>query len=129
MSPVKKAVLKTILIADDDPAVTVSVSTYLQNLGYRTVTAADGEAAFKAIEEARPDLVILDIDMPRGSGIVLTRQLRAHKDRALRAIPVIMLTAKSDRRHEAYSDEAGATAFVPKPVALADLAARIKEFL
>jgi len=120
---------KTILVADDDANVTMSITAYLQSLGYRTVSAPDGEAAMTAIKDDRPDLAILDIEMPKGSGIVITRELRSNPDRALRAIPVIILTAKADTRHEAYSDAAGATAFLAKPVALSDLADKVKDLL
>ena len=107
---------KTILVADDDAAVTMSITGYLQSLGYRTMAAADGEEAMKAITEGRPDLAILDIDMPKGSGIVLTRELRAHTDRALRAIPVIILTVETNKSLRREMLSLGANAFLTKPV-------------
>jgi DNA-binding response OmpR family regulator len=129
MVPDKTAGQKTILVADDDATVTLTLATYLRNQGYAVLTAADGEAAMSLIEKEKPDLAILDIDMPKGSGIVLTRQVRAHRDRRLKRLPILMLTAKTDKRHEAYSSEAGANAFIPKPIALGDLAQKIKEYL
>jgi len=129
MAVKKSGAGKTILVADDDPEVTTSLTSYLKNLGYNALAVADGEAAMKTIEKSRPDLVILDIAMPKASGIVVTRQMRAHADLGLREIPVIMLTARSDSRHEAYSEEAGANTFVPKPVTMAELASKIRELL
>ena len=129
MGKAKPTAGKTILVADDEPEVTQTLTAYLTSLGYKALAVADGDAAMKTIEESQPDLVILDIAMPKASGIVVTRQLRAHPDLRLREIPVIMLTAKSDPRHEAYSDEAGADAFIPKPVALAEVARKIRELL
>jgi DNA-binding response OmpR family regulator len=120
---------KRVLIADDDPAISISLATYLHGLGYEALTAADGEEAMRAIESHRPDLAILDIDMPKASGIVVTVQLRAHPDKRLRRTPVLILTAKSDTRHEAYSAGAGANAFVSKPVAPADLAKTIRKLI
>ena len=120
---------KTIVVADDDPTVVATLSTYLESLGYEVFSAADGEVAMTTIEESRPDLAILDIAMPLASGIVVTRRMRAHSDPAVREIPVIMLTAKTDTRHEAYSNEAGAKVFLPKPVALAELAEKIRQLL
>jgi len=120
---------KTIVVADDDPTVVATLATYLESLGYEVLSAADGEVAMKTIEESRPDVAILDIAMPLASGIVVTRQMRAHSDPRVREIPVIMLTAKTDTRHEAYSNEAGASAFVPKPVALTELAEQIRQLL
>jgi len=125
----KSSAAKTILVADDDPAITTSLTSYLKSLGYHALAASDGEEAMKIIEESRPDLVILDIAMPKASGIVVMHRVRAHADLSLRETPVIMLTAKSDARHEAYSEEAGASAFVAKPVALTELADKIRELL
>ena len=120
---------KTILVADDDPTVIATLSTYLDSLGYEVLSAADGEAAMTTIEESRPDLAVLDIAMPRASGIIVARQIRAHSDPDVREMPVIMLTAKTDTRHEAYSNEAGARVFLSKPVALAELAEKIRQLL
>lgn len=120
---------KTILIADDDPTVVATLTTYLESLGYEVISAADGETAMDMIEEMKPDLLVLDIAMPKASGIVLARQIRSHSDRSLRQLPIIMLTAKSDPRHQAYSDEAGVDAFIAKPVPLPQLAEKIRQLL
>ncbi len=120
---------KTIVVADDDAGIVLFLSTYLESLGYKVISCGDGEAAMKAIVEHRPDLAILDVSMPGASGIVVTSQLRVHPDVRLRKTPIIILTAKSDTRHEAYSVGAGASAFIAKPVAPDDLARKINSLL
>lgn len=129
MNAEKTGAGRTIVVADDDAGIVLFLTSYLESLGYKTISAADGDAAMKAIVEHHPDLAILDISMPGASGIVLTSQLRAHPDARLRKIPIIILTAKSDTRHEAYSSGAGANAFIAKPVAPDDLAEKIKGLL
>jgi two-component system alkaline phosphatase synthesis response regulator PhoP len=86
---------KKVLIADDELDVHAFVQTALEDDGYELITATDGDAALERAAEERPDLVILDVQMPKKSGFTVFQELRAHE--ATRDIPVIMLTAISER--------------------------------
>jgi len=85
---------KTVLVVDDDPDARDFLSTVLQDNGYGTVTANDGTEALAAIEQSRPDLVLLDITMPEKSGVAVYRKIK--EDDQLKAIPVIIVTGMSD---------------------------------
>lgn len=81
----------TILIVDDESHVVTYLETLLQDNGYATVSAADGEEGLQAARQAAPDLVALDISMPRKSGVRMYREMR--EDSQLAAIPVVIVTA------------------------------------
>jgi CheY-like chemotaxis protein len=85
---------KTVLVVDDDPDARDFLSTVLQDNGYGTVTANDGAEALTAIEQSKPDLVLLDITMPEKSGVAVYRKIK--EDDQLKAIPVIIVTGMSD---------------------------------
>lgn len=82
---------KKILIVDDEPNVVAYLETLLQDNGYETITATDGEEGLIKVREARPDLVSLDITMPKKSGVGLYRAMR--EDDELKSIPVVIVTA------------------------------------
>src|SRR5256885_16362912 len=82
---------ETILIVDDEPTIVEVVELYLQREGFKVLTAADGAAALNAVQQQRPDLVVLDLMLPGMSGLDVTRQLRAGA-----ALPIIMLTARGE---------------------------------
>jgi CheY-like chemotaxis protein len=82
---------QTVLVIDDEPSVVTYLSTVLQDAGYDVVSAADGEEGFRVFEEAEPDLVSLDINMPKKSGMKLYREMREHP--RLGHVPVIVVTA------------------------------------
>jgi CheY-like chemotaxis protein len=85
---------KVVLVVDDDPDARDFLVTVLQDNGYGTVTANDGTQALAAIEQSKPDLVLLDITMPEKSGVAVYRKLK--EDDQLKAIPVIIVTGMSD---------------------------------
>jgi CheY-like chemotaxis protein len=85
---------KTVLVVDDDPDARDFFVTVLEDNGYATVSARDGNEALDRIGEGRPDLVTLDITMPEKSGVGVYRKLK--EDEALRSIPVIIITGVSD---------------------------------
>jgi CheY-like chemotaxis protein len=85
---------KTVLVVDDDPDARDFLTTVLEDNGYGTVTANDGAEAIAAIEQSKPDLVLLDITMPEKSGVAVYRKLK--EDDQLKAIPVIIVTGMSD---------------------------------
>jgi class 3 adenylate cyclase len=116
-----------ILVADDNPMNLDILQTRLAAHGYEVLTAGDGEAALALAREAQPDLVLLDIMMPKLDGLDVCRQLRA--DPALPFIPVILVTAKGDSKDVVAGLEAGADEYLTKPVDQAALVARVKSML
>jgi len=85
---------KTILIVDDDPDIREYLSTFFQDNGYATETAKDGVEASARVEQARPDLVALDITMPEKSGVRFYREMKEHPER--KAIPIVIVTGVTD---------------------------------
>jgi len=116
-----------ILIVDDTPANVHIMQLRLAASGYEIVTAADGEEAISAARQHQPDLILLDIMMPKMDGIEACRQLRA--DPSLPFIPIIMITARDDARDVVAGLEAGGDEYLTKPVDQAALVARVKSML
>jgi adenylate cyclase len=116
-----------ILIADDSPASLDILRTRLVSQGYEVVTATDGQEAVDAALEHRPDLILLDVMMPRRDGFEVCRLLRA--DPALPYIPIILVTAKDDTRDIVAGLDSGADEYLTKPVDHAALTARVRSML
>jgi adenylate cyclase len=116
-----------ILIVDDTPANVHILQARLAANGYDIVTATDGEAALAAVKETQPDLILLDVMMPKMDGFEVCRRLRA--DAALPFIPIIMVTAKTDPKDVVAGLEAGGDEYLTKPVDQAALVARVKSML
>ena len=113
-----------ILICDDDPVVHESLGLYLDSEGYEHVSAYDGEEALKMVESAQPDLMILDLMMPRMSGTDVCRTIRQTK-----TLPIIMLTAKGEEIDRILGLELGADDYIVKPFSPREVLARIKAVL
>ena len=116
-----------ILIVDDEPSIVISLQFLMGREGYEVVVAGDGEAALRAIEAAPPDLVILDVMMPKMNGFEVCRRIRAEPRWA--AVRVLMLSAKGREVEMARGLELGADAYVTKPFSTKDLVAEIKRLL
>ncbi|HEX8012124.1 MAG TPA: response regulator [Casimicrobiaceae bacterium] len=116
-----------ILVVDDNAANVEILRMRLEAQGYEIVTATDGEAALTAVSEHRPDLILLDVMMPKLDGIEVCRRLRA--DATLPFIPIVMVTAKSDSKDVVAALEAGGDEYLTKPVDHAALGARVKSML
>ena len=116
-----------ILVVDDVEANVEIVRMRLEAQGYEIVTAADGEEALARARESAPDLVLLDIQMPKLDGIAALKQLKL--DAALRFVPVILLTAKADTRDVVAGLDAGADDYLTKPFDQATLSARVRSLL
>jgi serine phosphatase RsbU (regulator of sigma subunit) len=116
-----------ILIVDDNSASREILQARLATHHYDIITAADGEEGLAAAGEARPDLILLDIMMPKIDGIEVCRRLK--NDPALPFIPVIMVTAKADTKDVVAGLEAGGDEYLTKPVDQAALVARVKSML
>jgi two-component system, OmpR family, response regulator ChvI len=114
----------SIALVDDDRNILTSVSIALQAEGFATRIYSDGEAALKAFAENAPDLVVLDIKMPRMDGMEVLRRLREKSQ-----IPVIFLTSKDDELDEALGLAMGADDYIAKPFSLRLLIARIRAIL
>jgi phosphoserine phosphatase RsbU/P len=116
-----------ILIVDDNPENLDILQTRLTRHGYEILTARDGEEALAAAREKLPDLILLDIMMPKMDGIEVCRRLKA--DRSLPFMPIIMVTARADSKDIVRGLEAGGDEYLTKPVDQAALVARIKSML
>jgi two-component system response regulator ResD len=116
-----------ILIADDDPQVVELVQAYLEKEGFAVVIAADGETVLERVARERPDLVVLDIMLPKLDGWAVCRHLRDDPD--TRAIPIVMLTSRGEEMDRVLGLELGADDYVTKPFSPRELMARIKAVL
>jgi two-component system cell cycle response regulator len=112
-----------ILIVDDHPDNVEVLKVRLDALGYRTVTASDGEAALKMVAESPPDLILLDVMMPNMDGNEVARRIKG--DKSLPYIPIIMQTALDTTHSKVVGLEAGADDYITKPINYAELQARM----
>jgi two-component system OmpR family response regulator len=113
-----------ILVVDDHREIRELVSRALAKEGFRVSTAGDGRAMHKVLDEARIDLILLDLMLPGEDGLSLCRGLRAHSE-----IPIIMLTAKGEEVDRVIGLEMGADDYLPKPFGSRELVARIRAVL
>ena len=116
-----------ILIVDDNPMNLDILQTRLTVHGYEILTATDGEEALATAREKRPDLILLDVMMPKMDGFEVCRHLKA--DSTLPFMPIVMVTAKADPKDIVAGLEAGGDEYLTKPVDQASLVARVKSML
>lgn len=114
----------TILVVDDEPSINEVVSLYLRRAGYQVLVARDGQAALEALERQPPDLVVLDLMLPKVDGLEITRRLRAESD-----TPIIMLTARREETDRILGLEMGADDYVVKPFSPRELVSRVRAVL
>ncbi|HNQ21984.1 MAG TPA: response regulator transcription factor [Phycisphaerae bacterium] len=114
-----------ILIAEDEPDMAMGLRDNLQFEGYETIIAADGEAALEAAAQHRPDLLLLDIMMPKLDGFEVCRRLRGSGF----TMPILMLTAKGQEIDIVRGLETGADDYIVKPFSVRELLARVKAAL
>ncbi len=114
----------TILLVDDEPMVTDVVERYLRREGFQVLLAADGEAAVATARESAPDLIILDLMLPKIDGLTAFRQIRSHS-----SVPVIILTAKGEETDRIVGLETGADDYIAKPFSPREVVARVKAVL
>jgi PleD family two-component response regulator len=112
-----------VLVVEDDGATRSAVRALLEDEGYECVEATDGETALDAMREGPPDLVLLDLGLPRMSGADVHRELR--RDPRTRFLPVLFLTALIDREAKIAALEAGADDYIAKPYDADELLARV----
>lgn len=118
---------KTVLIADDEPNIMISLEFLLAREGYKVLVARDGDEALRAITERRPDLVLLDAMMPGKSGFEVCQAVR--EDASFNDMRILMLTAKGRPTDVAKGMALGADAYMTKPFSTRELAAKVAELL
>lgn len=123
VTPVKdtregKEMAKTVLLVDDDAEIVQGMRVVLESRGYRVLTAGDGNAGLALAEKEEPDLVIVDMMMPKKSGFIVLEKLKARKENAPR---VIMITANEGSRHRAYAELLGVDDYIRKPFGMDQL--------
>jgi CheY-like chemotaxis protein len=126
-TPPTLQVLRTVLIADDEPSMRLLVHATIESDDYKVVEAADGTEAWAMIQQHRPSLVLLDVQMPGRSGLDVLRSVRA--DPGLLATRVILLTSKAQEHDVEAGLIAGADFYLTKPFSPLDLLTRVEEAL
>jgi two-component system alkaline phosphatase synthesis response regulator PhoP len=113
-----------ILIVDDEPKIVKLAKDYLVQSQFRVLTAADGQEAMAVVRREKPDLVVLDLNMPGMDGLDVSRALRRESD-----VPIIMLTARSEETDRLIGLELGADDYITKPFSPRELVLRVKAIL
>lgn len=113
-----------ILIADDDANVHQSLNAYFKREGFQILPAYDGEEAIALAQNSRPDMIILDIMMPKKDGLMVCREIRRESN-----VPIIMLTAKGEEFDKLLGLELGADDYITKPFSPREVLARVKTVL
>ncbi len=108
---------KRILLVDDDQEIVESMRTILEAKGYTVMVARDGNQGLAVAEREMPDLLILDMMMPKKSGFLVLERLKG-KDAKTKNMPTIMITANEGGRHRAYAEMLGVNEYIRKPFAM-----------
>mgnify|MGYP006170448817 CR=1 FL=1 len=117
----------TILIADDEPNILLSLEFLMQREGYRVLVARDGQQALDTILQQRPDLVLLDVMMPHKTGFEVCQAVRTTP--GIEATPILMLTARGRETDVAKGLALGANAYMTKPFSTRELVQKVAEML
>jgi len=117
----------TILVADDEPNIVISLEYLLKREGYRVLIARDGQEALESIRRDGPELVLLDVMMPKKTGFEVCQEVRA--DAQLQATKILMLTAKGRDTDVAKGMALGADAYMTKPFATRELVDKVATML
>lgn len=118
---------KKILIVDDEPNIVISLEFLMKKEGFEVSVAGDGEEALSKVESFDPDLILLDVMMPRKSGFEVCETLRSNPKHG--GLLIVMLTAKGRDTEVAKGMAIGADAYVTKPFSTKELLAKIKDML
>ena len=116
-----------ILVVDDEPNIVLSLEFLMKQAGFQVRTASDGEAALAAVAAETPDLVLLDVMMPRKNGYEVCQAIRANPD--WKAVRIIMLTAKGREVEREKGLALGADDYITKPFSTQEVVERVRELL
>jgi len=116
---------KRILLVDDDPDIVDSMKGLLETNGYEVLSAADGNAGLAMAEQEKPDLIVLDMMLPKRSGFLVLEKLK----RCHNPAPVIMITGNEGVRHQTFAETLGVDEYLRKPFRMERLLERIGELL
>src|ERR1700760_2235697 len=117
---------KAILLVDDDNEIIESMRTILENKGFRILAARDGNAGLMIAERENPDLIVLDMMMPKKSGFLVLEKLKSRRGGL---IPTIMITGNEGSRHRAYAEMLGVRDYIRKPFAMEKLVKSVEKIL
>ena len=117
---------RTIVVIEDDRQIRKVVEGYLQQAGYRVLSAGDGETGLNLVQQEKPALLVLDLMLPGLDGWEITRRLRASSDPAVSSVYIIMLTARVEEADRVVGLELGADDYVAKPFSPRELVARVR---
>jgi DNA-binding response OmpR family regulator len=118
---------KHVLVVDDEPNIVLSLEFLMKREGYNVTTAGDGDAALEAVDAKVPDLILLDINMPKRDGFDVCQTLRANPE--YKDVKILMLTAKGRDVDQEKGLALGADDYVTKPFATQDVVAKVAELL
>ena len=118
--------IKKILVADDEDLVRSYIERKLAKLGYTVLTAKDGEEALEKAFSNIPDIILLDVKMPKLNGIEVCKRIKS--DKRTRHIPVIMLSAKAQTSEIKEGIEAGADKYLCKPIGFPDILSEVRAY-
>jgi len=119
--------MKKVLIVDDEQDIVESLKFVLENEGYDCYTAYNGDDGLKSAKEIVPDLILLDIMMPKMNGYKISRLLKF--DKKYKDIPIIMLTARSQEEDKLIGEETGANEYITKPFDLDFVISKVNQYL
>jgi phosphate regulon transcriptional regulator PhoB len=125
--PARVHTMKRIMIIEDDRDIVELVRYNLANEGFQVTAAADGSAGLAGVKKTPPDLLLLDLMLPRLSGLEICKEIR--RDASLNRLPILMLTARGDEADRVVGLELGADDYVTKPFSPRELVARVKALL
>jgi DNA-binding response OmpR family regulator len=115
-----------ILVVDDEPTLVSTIGYTLRRDGHEVLTAGDGERALDLARRERPDVIVLDLMLPKLDGLDVCRAIRQSPSFPLRAVPILILTARADEVDKVVGLEVGADDYVTKPFSMRELLARLK---
>ncbi len=123
----KGDIMKKVLIVDDEADIIEILQFVLEARGYECITAFDGEEGLRLAKEAKPDLILLDVMMPKINGYKISRLLKY--DSKYKDIPILMLTARSQDEDKILGRETGADEYITKPFKVDYVIEKVKEYL
>lgn len=119
--------VKTVLLIDDESVVVEIAKRKLESLGFKALCAGDGQEALDLLNSQKPDLIILDVQMPRMNGYTFLTELRKHPNSTIASTPVIVVTAYAE--NNPIFSRHGIKAYLLKPLRLEDLVEKVQELL